>query len=155
MAYPASVIADVFVQKGINEGRFLTQMKLQKVVFFAHGYHLARYGEPLIQEKFQAWKFGPVVPSIYQDYKLYGSRPIIDTRLLTHTPDFVTLDEMAQEAINYTWKVTKGLSAETLSNWTHQPNSPWSEVYNPNDWAIPIRDERIRHYFEGLVTTND
>lgn len=155
MPYPASVIADVFVQRGISEGRFVTQMKLQKMVFFAHGYHLARFGEPLIHEKFQAWKFGPVVPSIYQEYKLYGSRPITDTTLLSYNPHFVTLDEHAKEAIDYTWGVTKHLTAEVLSNWTHQANSPWSEVYNPSDWAIPIRDERIKCYFEGLITIKD
>ena len=82
MPYSASVIAYAFVQKGIEEGKFVTQMKLQKMVYFAHGYHLARYNEPLIREEFEAWKFGPVVPSIYQSYKLYGSDMIIDTGLI-------------------------------------------------------------------------
>ena len=79
MAYPASLIAQLFVKKGIEEGNPITQMKLQKVVYFAHGLYLGSQRKPLIKESFQAWKFGPVVPDIYHTYKLYGSAPITDT----------------------------------------------------------------------------
>ncbi len=48
-------------------------MKLQKMVFFAHGYHLAKYGEPLIKDEFLAWKFGPVVLTIYDQYITFGN----------------------------------------------------------------------------------
>ena len=111
MAYSASVIAYAFVQKGIEEGTFVTQMKLQKMVYFAHGYHLARYNEPLIREEFEAWKFGPVVPSIYQSYKLYGSDMIIDTGLIAKPVNDGNKPEdfppSVLEAIDYTWQVTK------------------------------------------------
>ena len=51
MAYSASLIADALVKRGIKEGRPVTQMKLQKMVYFAHGYHLAKYGDAQIQEE--------------------------------------------------------------------------------------------------------
>ena len=81
MAYPASFIANGFLTRAIQEGNLITQMKLQKILYFAQGLHLATYGTPLIQENFQAWKFGPVIPEIYQIYKFYGSEPITDTTL--------------------------------------------------------------------------
>lgn len=154
MAYPASVIAYAFVEKGIEEGQFVTQMKLQKMVYFAHGYHLARYGEPLINEKFEAWKFGPVVEDIYHIYKLYGSDPIMDTYFLPKPPRGVRakpLSDSAIDAIEYTWKVTKTLSATQLSQWSHLDGSPWALVYDPAHSSNTIPDDQIRDYFQHLL----
>ena len=156
MAYSASHIAAILVMRGIEERNYLSQMKLQKVVFFAHGYHLARYDEPLIVENFQAWKFGPVLQSIYHDFKLYGSNPITDTNSLSdpyYRSDFnpKKLSKSAQDAINYTWEVTKGLTAAQLSNWTHLKGSPWSESYNERDKEIIIRNDLIKNYFQSKI----
>lgn len=54
MAYAAALISFAFVKRGIMEGKPVTQMKVQKMVYFAHGYHLAKYGTPLITEGFEA-----------------------------------------------------------------------------------------------------
>ncbi len=154
MAYPASVIAYAFVEKGIEEGCFVTQMKLQKMVYFAHGYHLARHGEPLVVEKFEAWKFGPVVEDIYQTYKLYGSDLITDTIFLPKPPRayrYKPLTDAATEAIEYTWKVTRNLSAAQLSQWSHLDGSPWAKVYDPAQSSRVIPDEEIRSYFQKLL----
>jgi len=156
MPYSANTIAYAFVQKGISEGKYMTQMKLQKMVYFAHGYHLAKYGEALVKEVFQAWKYGPVIPSIYQSYKLYGSDPIFNTELIAKSVnDFLNpteLSESAKDAIDYTWQLTRKLSANQLSNWTHIDGSPWAKVYNPIEWSIPIDNNSIKEYFKGLLT---
>jgi len=153
MAYPASLIAFAFVKKGIDEGLFVTQMKLQKLVYFAQGVHLAKYHKPLINETFQAWMYGPVIPEIYQDFKLYGSRPIINTAdftpSATHKPP--RLDDQAIDTINYSWAVLKHFSAMSLSNWTHRADGPWSKVYDPDEKSTPIHNEDIKHYFEKLL----
>src|SRR5437868_3452952 len=99
--YPAPLIAYAFAQKGIEEGKPVTQMKLQKMVYFANGYHMVKYNEPLIKESFEAWKFGPVVPTIYENFKLYGSHPIADTNIsnIKTTYDVSQLDDRAKDAI--------------------------------------------------------
>ena len=153
MPYSASAIAYAFVIKGIEEGRFVTQMKLQKMVYFAHGYHLAKFGTPLINEEFEAWKFGPVVPDIYQSYKLYGSDMIIDPGLVRNTAKPLTFSASAQEAIDYTWAVTKNLSAFQLSHWSHLEDSPWAAVYNSTNGLQAINNEAIKSYFQRLLFT--
>ena len=154
MAYPASLIAYAFVKKGIDEGKFVTQMKLQKLVYFAQGYHLTKYNAPLIKESFQAGKYGPVVPEIYVDFKLYGSKLITDTASFipseTDQKRYL-LDNTAIDSIQYTWNVLKDYSAMALSNWTHQPQTPWSNVYNPAEKSTPISNNDIQKYFEGLL----
>jgi uncharacterized phage-associated protein len=154
MAYPASLIAYAFVKKGIDEGNFVTQMKLQKLVYFAQGYHLAKFGTPLLKENFEAWTYGPVVPEIYQDFKLYGSQLIVDTNeFMPSSNEIITsrLDEKAIEAINYTWEVLKDYSAMSLSYWTHQLGSPWSKAFDPDQKSTPIPNDEIKKYFTDLL----
>lgn len=159
MPYPASVIAYAFVKKGIEESNFLTQMKLQKVVYFAHGYHLAKFGTPLIKEQFQAWQYGPVAPTIYQKYKLYGSDFIKSVDLLNRVSDFqkyyLQLDANAIEAIDYTWETTKDLSASDLSNWTHLPDSPWDQAYIEGVNGILIDNKAIEDYFSTVLAVQE
>jgi len=155
MSYPASLIAYAFVKKGIDEGKFVTQMKLQKLVYFAQGAHLAKYSTPLINETFQAWLYGPVIPEIYQDFKFYGSSPITNTNSYypsgkVNNAPFI-LDADALDTINYTWGVLKDFSAMSLSNWTHQSDGPWSKVYVPDVKDTPISNTDIKQYFEKLL----
>ncbi|WP_165304961.1 Panacea domain-containing protein [Pedobacter sp. SYP-B3415] len=133
-------------------------MKLQKMVYFAHGYTLAVHDTPLIFEAVQAWKFGPVIPAIYNEYKYYGSDPIINT-------DWVDEDEScsgapgqesplaapAREAIDYTWQATSHRSATQLSSWSHKEGSPWQQVYNEYDNGIEIPNELIKTYFKSFL----
>jgi uncharacterized phage-associated protein len=152
MPYPASQIAAAFVRKAIEEGNPITQMKLQKMVYFAHGYNLAKYDKPLLNESIQAWKFGPVVPIIYDNYKLYGNLPISSLDLVRG--DFKNSDSLgadAMEAVDYTWEATKHLSASDLSAWSHMEGSPWANAYSQYDWAIPITDESIAAYFKQFL----
>lgn len=153
MPYSASAIAYAFVLKGIEEDNFVTQMKLQKMVYFAHGYHLAKYNKPLINEEFEAWKFGPVVPDIYQSYKLYGSSHIIDPGLVPKSAQPLTLSDSALDSIDYTWRVTKKLSAAQLMTWTHADGSPWAQAYDPTNIASVIKNDAIQAYFKNLIFT--
>ncbi len=151
--YPASFIAFLFAQKGILEQQPVTQMKLQKMVYFAHGYHLAKYNSPLVEEEFEAWQYGPVVPAIYQEFKSYGSSPIMDvTRLFSYFANRYALDEKAKDAIEYTWGATKDVNAVRLSAWTHIDGSPWQKVYNPSEWQKKIYNDSIKEYFINFLS---
>lgn len=143
--YPAIAIAYEFAKRGIEDKNPVTQMKLQKLVYFAHGVHLAEYKQPLISERFQAWEYGPVVPEIYSAYKIYGSDPIVDTDnlfwfLSTSQKEIIkntSLTKEARQAIDVTWDILKDIDAITLSVWTHREGSPWKAHYRngiiPND----------------------
>lgn len=154
--YSASLIAAAIVQKAINEGNPVTQMKLQKMVYFAHGVNLAKSGAPLIKETIEAWKFGPVVPVIYQDYKLYGSSAIDNTDNIYDFPKNELksniLDADALRSIDYTWNATNNLTAFQLSGWTHKTGSPWQKTYSEYDPNLPISNELIKEYFIDFLS---
>ncbi len=115
------------------------------MVYFAHGVHLARFRQPLIAEEIQAWAFGPVIPSIYDQFKSFGissivfEDPNLDIKLLELTPSAI-------DVIDYTFEVTKKVSAMALSNWTHLPNSPWSKYYG-TEYNAPIENSVMEEYF--------
>jgi uncharacterized phage-associated protein len=135
--YPASAIALEFVKKGIQENKPVTQMKIQKLLYFAQGFYLAQYGSPLISESFQAWEYGPVIPEIYSTFKIYGSSPIVDaSTLFFFTTDAKKIEiesqsftDDAKSIIDFTWNALKDIDAIALSTWTHKENSPWKAHY--------------------------
>lgn len=69
-------IADYFVWLANETGSFISNLKLQKLVYYAQAWHIALYNESLFEEDFQAWVHGPVIPSLYQKYKSFGWQPI-------------------------------------------------------------------------------
>ena len=80
MPHKAVAIANEFLlQPGAAET--VTQMKLQKLCYFAHGWNLAINGNPLISDAPQAWNYGPVYRDLYEHTKYFGKEPV--GRLIT------------------------------------------------------------------------
>ena len=76
--YPATTIANEFLRLANAQGNSVTHMKLQKLVYLAHGWHLALCdGATLINEQIEAWDHGPVIRALYAAFASYG-RHIID-----------------------------------------------------------------------------
>src|SRR5260370_13471552 len=76
MPYPAKAVANEFLELAKKDGQQLTQMQLQKLVYFAYGWYLAITGTRLIDERVEAWQWGPVVPSIYKEFKRFRSSSV-------------------------------------------------------------------------------
>ncbi len=59
---------------GGDEVADISNLKLQKLLYYCQAYSYALMGKPMFAEDMEAWDYGPVVPSIYQEYKKYGRR---------------------------------------------------------------------------------
>lgn len=136
MRYSAKAIANYFIEIANREGKQLSPMKLQKLVYFAHGWYLALYDEPLLDEKVEAWRYGPVVPSLYHEFKSYGSGKIDHYATDIDLDDFeivtpkVPNDRELKAFLEKVWEVYGGFSAVQLSNMTHEPNTPWASTWD-------------------------
>ena len=75
MAMSAQQVADYFLASA-DEEELVTNMKLQKLLYYAQGFHLAVHGEPLFHDPIVAWSHGPVVPEVYHRFKHNGSSGI-------------------------------------------------------------------------------
>jgi len=68
--------ANYFLSLAAEQGDELSQLKLQKLCYYAQGYHLAMRGRPLFDEPIEAWEMGPVVRDLRRHFASYGSVPI-------------------------------------------------------------------------------
>src|SRR3954471_5859372 len=125
MAYQAPVIAKWFIHRAHADGEYLTQMKLQKLVYIAHGWRLGVYGKRLITDEVEAWKWGPVIRSLYREYADFGSQPI--TGLLRSAKPLVS--KSAESIMEKVWEVYRRYTASELSLLTRQPDTPWSNAF--------------------------
>ena len=78
MAYKALDVANELLKRAADNGGgdLLTNLKLQKMLYYEQGFHLAYFNEPLFEEPIEAWQYGPVVPVVYNYYKSRGRNGI-------------------------------------------------------------------------------
>ena len=137
--YPSIAIANYFLDLAEAEDHYLTPLKLQKLVFIAHGWHLALYEEPLISERVEAWRWGPVISPVYHEFKYYGNTPITGRgtmiRRMSQNPrdiveDIPKVDAddiKTREFLDKVWEVYGGYTGIQLANLTHTEKSPWHQ----------------------------
>ncbi|MFH1766832.1 MAG: type II toxin-antitoxin system antitoxin SocA domain-containing protein [Patescibacteria group bacterium] len=73
----ANDVAEYILAFANETGESVTNLKLQKMLYYAQAWHLANFSKPLFEEDFEAWVHGPVLPSLYQKYKVFGYAPIV------------------------------------------------------------------------------
>lgn len=138
MAYQTIAVANAFIEKA-QCGKLpdLTPMKLQKLMFYAQSWHLKIYHEPLVDDFFAKWPYGPVIPSLYHEVKSYGAKPI--TNLISNvdwkgddlsivTPTIPEQDKKTIALIEKIIDVYGPLRGTQLSYLTHQEGTAWSET---------------------------
>lgn len=119
MAYKAKDIANKIISKTDEEhGDTISNLKLQKMLYYQQGFHLAYFGTPLFEEDIIAWQYGPVVPCVYQEYKSFESNSIP-----TSESDLSLSDE-EEELFNNVYEEYNQFSAVALMKMTHE-ESPW------------------------------
>ena len=135
-------IARYFITCGIDsEEEGISNLKLQKLVYYAQGYHLALYDFPFFDEPIQAWRHGPVCPDVYQKYKSYGARPITEHNDEDFTKTF-TKDHL--DLLDEVYSVFGQFAVWKLRDMTHE-EEPWK---NHEALAEEIPQEEMRLYFK-------
>ncbi len=141
----ATDVADFFVYLMQEEENELTNLKLNKLVYFAQGHSLKRYGRPLFSDDIQAWKHGPVVADVYHKFKDCQRHPI------TEVPPTFGLSKYSEDEKTLLVDVAREygrFTGQALRNMTHQADTPWSRVYDPEKKSTVIRTSDIREYFD-------
>lgn len=76
--YKAMDVAHYIIKREWDEDRPVSNLRLQKLLYFIQGYFYACGENGCFEDEIEAWDFGPVVPNVYREYKVYGSCIIID-----------------------------------------------------------------------------
>ena len=147
----------------------IDQMKLQKLLFYAHAWHLAMNGAPLFDDDFEAWPWGPVVRDIYFQTREFGRMPITtkitELRRVGNGPlDFKFFTPQGVDAgpvkafIRAVWDSHKQYTGVQLSNSTHAQGEPWTilhDQYGSLDHKPKIPNELIQAVFQGKMRNAD
>lgn len=149
LPYPALTIAKWLVAWAEGEDDEISNLKLQKLLYYAQGHHIARYGAPLFTERVVAWSHGPVVPAVYHAFKQFGASPI--TLAPSDPFSWDDVDTGTADFLSQVWNTYGGYSAGRLRNMTHD-EPPWRNSWNADErYGSAISDSDMRGYFAQLA----
>lgn len=143
----ALAAADFLVSLAIedDESDLLTNLKLQKLLYYAQGCHLAIFGEALFDDKIEAWDLGPVVPSAYHAFKPCGRQPIED-----RSGSAGSVDDRSAEFLSVVSDRFGQYSASRLIKMTHA-ESPWQDSYQSGLNNMITVDVMKNYFVENWV----
>lgn len=140
----------------------VSQKKLQKLLYYVQAWHLVHFNRPLVDEDFQAWIHGPVLPSLYHEYKRYGFNDInlIDDEKIDHThitnelqATFKLEDEQV-ELIHTVLNKYGSLSSMELELLTHS-EKPWTDArenYGPHERCTRVIEKQVmREFYAKMI----
>lgn len=142
--YQLAHVANSILFRAKNEEMAVSPMKLQKLVYFLYAEYLFNANDHLFAERFEAWKYGPVLDDIYQAFKEYGA-----SRIKKYMPDanglyqIIDTDSDRQFKISFdkVWYTYAAKTGIELSKITHQPCSAWYAAVSTG--KIFLRDQDI------------
>ena len=150
--HSARAIANSFLEIAKKNDKQLTNMQLQKLVYFAHGWHLALTGEPLLTDTVMAWTFGPVIPPLYNSLRSYGNGIITEPirRKDDLTGEIFVVKEphtdYVEKVLQRVWEVYGHMTGSQLSYLTHQEGTPWDIIWKENKFSV-IPNHLIKQHF--------
>lgn len=161
--YDAMAVANWFIREAVSDRRPLDLLTLLKLIYLAHGYSTLREGgsKPdspgLINDKFQAWKYGPVVPRVYKLLRQQGI--IIDESLNDEAwgDDSERLSQCSEDVdlLRRVYKKYRDSDAFALSVETHGESSPWKKAMVRGETPREVRQADIRAYFNDHHRLSD
>jgi uncharacterized phage-associated protein len=146
--HDSNLIANELLDLAAQKGDTLTPMQLLKLVYIAHGWMLGLYGVPLIRDDVQAWKYGPVIPRLYNSIKDFRANPVQGPLNVRECPPLVDIecDLIAQVYNKY-----GAMNGIALSNLTHKPGTPWALTFKDGEHDIVISNDLIESHYADLA----
>ena len=146
--FDARSVANLLLDEADRLDIEITNLSLQKLLYFCHGFSLLEHGGPLVAGYFEAWDHGPVHPLVYRSFKSAGSDPIsfrVDgVDALTGATK--TLPQVTSPLVlSLIWKVLSGYIRSSLSillDISHARGGPWHFVMAKSEYS-PVVSMRI------------
>lgn len=161
LMYDVRDVANFTLEFAERRGVAVTNLALQKLLYFVHGWFFSMYERPLIKNKFEAWKYGPVQRVIYDQFKSFQNDPIRNVRAVYIDPlsgeevyrEPVIAPEHA-ELIEQVLRKYQCYTAGQLVQESHVEDGPWEYVWQQAEEAVypgmKIPDALILDHFKRL-----
>ena len=156
--YDPRSIANLMLEEGHRHGTAITNLALQKLLYFAHALFLVERKRPLVSGNFEAWTFGPVHPIVYEAFKGSGGQPIttraagvnVITGAEIQLP--MPVDPEVRRHIERVMASYGRLTPGRLVDISHAKDAPWDFVVNKGRTAVAfglrISDDVILERFK-------
>jgi uncharacterized phage-associated protein len=151
-------VANLMLDEIDRIGRRMSNLALQKLLYFAHAIFLIEKKRPLVSGYFEAWEYGPVHPAAYQAFKSAGAEPIgfraqkLDVAKGTRAPIPLPSDpEVIQHVIRIVHSYGR-MTPGRLVDISHARGAPWHYVVDKGRTSLAlgmrIPDDVIRERFK-------
>ncbi len=131
-----------------DAGDLISNLKMQKLVYYAQGIHLAMFDKELYSEEIKAWEHGPVIPSLYHEFKSCG-RGAIEPNFESFSIDIFTKEQ--KEMLEDVYNTFGQFSAWMLRNMTHEER-PWVEsTKNGTLRGSTVDKSLLKEYFKTQI----
>lgn len=158
----ALAVANYFVELAQKDSKPITLLGLVKRVYIAHGFSLAIFHKSLLDPRFdkvEAWKYGPVIPSVYHSFKRFKADPITEKTVVMnwnaekcapefHTPELKDTD--AKKIVKMVWGRHLNMTDSQMVSITHQKGTPWDMCYIEGE-NNEIPDEVTELFYKTMV----
>lgn len=168
----AGMVANYFLIKSFQGDKPVSPLKLLKLVYFAYGWWLGVMKQRLFDEPIEAWEHGPVIPSLYHEFKRYRWRPILEIShqfwVSDDVPEDASEDEkrngmfmmangpgldedsaaQLKQALDWVWELYSPITAVALSQLTHEEDTPWYKAREKGKQVLENRE--IEKHFSTL-----
>ena len=154
-------VANYFIELAKNDKVEIRPLKLMKLVYMAYGYALAIIDRSIIDPRFdklEAWRYGPVIPSVYHSFKQYRDSPVTEkTVVMVSDDDYLVgfvepklKDKSARKVCDFVWKRYRDHSDSELVSLLHGQATPWAQVYREGQ-NCTIPEVMTKAFYKGLV----
>jgi uncharacterized phage-associated protein len=160
MTYDVRSVANFILDVADAERREVSNLHINKIVYFLHADFLVAFSRPLVSAKIEAWTHGPVFREIYREFKTFGSGAItgraqyldpVSGNKLTAKYSFNQEETrfIAEQAKRYI-----RMSASALVSQSHIEGGPWDKTWNHDgntNASMRISDELIKDWYGKAV----
>ena len=143
----AASIMQVARTLGQISGWSLSNLEIQKIAYIAEMLHLGRNGDPLTNDQWQAWAYGPVEPELYHKAKVYGTSPVKD---IFHAVPLMP-GSTKYKAVEDAYKLMKNLTPGQMVAVTHKAGGAWAQRYRAGMKGLVISKSAIASEYGSLI----
>ena len=135
-------------------------VQLLKLSYIAHGFKLGLHSAPMANEYVEAWKYGPVFPSIYYEFRYRVENPsdkikVLGAEIDEISPAINPFTKEEQKILQRVFEIYGKFDGWQLSKLTHEEGTPWHKAYHEKDGykfrGVTIENKEIKNYFKTKI----
>lgn len=150
----AIIVGNSILKRAFKEDIDITPMKLQKIIYFVYARYFELTNKSLFNERFEPWKYGPVIRSVYDEFKYKGSNAIKKYALDEEGNALIVKESSSakfKEALDLVWEKYKDYDGIVLSSLTHKTDTAWRKAIDEGKCYLSDNDilEEAKNIFHG------